>query len=314
MHEKKTSRRKYLLSVGALGASGLAGCSSSGDGGDGDGGDNGGSGGDGSDDGTDGGSGSDSGDDGSDSSGSGSGGDSGSTDGGDGSTGDSDGSSGSDSGGDDDGTSDGTDETTPTADGDGGSDDGGSEPKLCSDLTGAEYSRYDEADTPFVPTFEYPLNSDGSDTVAATGSSGDTYSLTIRKYLGDRDFGDRQPFDIFPTQYTSGTSSRTAIQKGEGSGLSQVGELTFDGETVPLIRAEPGATGDTKVRFYNKEPYYIVGLPYNGTYYRFDLRASVRSASDLEAGDCQDSWEQVGMQMMNSLQLNADTTVDSADS
>ena len=208
-------------------------------------------------------------------------------------------------GGGTDGDADPT-ETTPADNG--ASSDG--EPQLCAGLTDTEYGRYDESDSPFVATFEYPLNGDGS-AVGATATAGEEYSVSLRKHLADG-----EPFYIFPVQYTNGTDAPTAVERGEGSGLEQVGTLEFGGASVPVIRAEPEAAGDSRNRYYNNEPYYILGLPYEaagGTqYYRFDLRATTAFANGIDTNDCQESWEEVAMHMVNSLELNGDTTVESA--
>lgn len=197
---------------------------------------------------------------------------------------------------------------TETATGDDGPGSDG-EPQLCAGLTDTEYGRYDASGSPFVATFEYPTNGDGS-AVGGTATAGEEYSLSIRKYLDDGN-----PFYIFAVQYTSGTDAPTAVQRGEGSGLEQVATLEFDGASVPVIRAEPGAAGDSRNRTYNREPYYILGLPHeaaSGTqYYRFDLRATTAFAGGIDTNDCQASWEEVAMYMVNSLAANTDTTVES---
>jgi hypothetical protein len=199
-------------------------------------------------------------------------------------------------------------ETATAADDDGGGSDGAQQ--LCADLTDTEYERYDESGSPFVATFEYPINGDGS-AVGGTGIAGEEYSVSLQKQLGDAD-----SFYIFAVQYTNGTDAPTAVQRGEGRGLEQVGSLQFGGESVPVIRAEPEATGDSRNRVYNREPYYILGLPHeadSGTqYYRFDLRATTAFANGIDTNDCQESWEEVATHMVNSLEANADTTVESA--
>lgn len=234
-----------------------------------------------------------------------SGGDGGSDAGnGDGGPGDSGGNAGSGDG-DGDGTEDGS--------GEGGEEprDGGAEPSLCADLTAAGYTRYDEPDSPFVGTFEYPAGEDGADSVAATATVNDEHSLTVRKWIGDR-----QAFDVFPTQYLQGTDSLTAAQRGEPAGLEQVGELSFGDETVPIVRAAGGSNNDETVNLYDEYPYYIVGLPHEGSsgtqYYRFDVRATVQFADRLEPTVCESTWEELARHVVESLEPNPDTAVESA--
>jgi len=185
----------------------------------------------------------------------------------------------------------------------------GSEPDVCADMTTAGYTRYHESDSPFVGTFEYPAPATEKEGPGTTGRFNNTYSVTIKKYIGDD-----QEVHVYPTQYVDGSSSQTPIQRGEGAGLEQVGELSFGGETVPIVRAEAKASGDDVVNYYNQHPYYIVGLPFEGSekrYYRFDARMTVQFADDLEAPVCTQTFEDVSKRMIESLEPNPDTTVES---
>lgn len=188
--------------------------------------------------------------------------------------------------------------STPTTQG-----DGGSEPAFCGKLADG-YTRYDESESPFVATFEHPGD------VAATGTFNDEHSLTVRVNVEER-----QPFDIFPTQNLSGTDSLTPAQKGELDGLEQFDELDFGGETVPLVRASAGSNGDDGAERYTNYPYYVVGLPYEGSagkkYYRFDVRATVRFADSLEPTVCEPTYRTVAKHVLGSLEPNPDTTVES---
>ncbi len=189
--------------------------------------------------------------------------------------------------------------------GEGNSEEDGSQSGGCAGLTEGGYSRYDESESPFVGTFEYPGN------VSATATVNNTHSLTIRRHVGDQ-----EAFDILPAQDLVGTDSPTDIQLGNGQGLEQVDEIDFGGESVPLIRAAPEAAGDDEARYYNKYPYYIAGLPHEGSdgkqYYRMSVRATVQYADNLEATDCGDVFDEVARRMMESLEPNEDTTVEEA--
>ncbi|WP_201287891.1 twin-arginine translocation signal domain-containing protein [Salinirussus salinus] len=173
----------------------------------------------------------------------------------------------------------------------------------CGDLTEGGYSRYDEPDSPFVGTFEYP----GS--VAATGTVNNFHSLTIRQYIGDR-----QAFDIFPTQKLVGTDSPTDAQLGNVEGLERVGEFEFGGDTVPLVRASPAPNGDNGTNYYRSYPYYVAGLPHEGSdgtkYYRMSVKATVQFSNDLEPTVCGDTFDEVARRVMTSLEPNPDTTVE----
>lgn len=173
----------------------------------------------------------------------------------------------------------------------------------CGDLTEGGYSRYDEPDSPFVGTFEHP----GS--VSTAGTVNNFHSLTIRQYIGDR-----QAFDIFPTQKLTGTDSPTDAQLGNVEGLERVGEFEFGGETVPLVRASPAPNGDNGTNYYRNYPYYVAGLPHEGSdgteYYRMSVKATVQFSNDLEPTVCVDTFEEVARRMMTSLEPNPDTTVE----
>lgn len=196
------------------------------------------------------------------------------------------------------------------SDGDGGGGDGagrdgntgGGQTVSCDGLTEATYTRYDEADSPFVGTFEHP----GS--VAATGTVNNVHSLTVRLYVGDR-----QAFDVFPTQSLEGTDSPTDAQRGNVDGLEQVGEFDFGGETVPLVRASPAPNGDNGTNYYRNYPYYVAGLPHDSggstTYYRMSVKGSVQFAEGLEPTVCGDAFEEVARRVLRSLEPNPDTTV-----
>lgn len=173
--------------------------------------------------------------------------------------------------------------------------------QTCSPLVEG-YTRYDGGDTPFVATFEHP----GS--VAASASANDEYSLTVRGTV------DGQAFDMFPTMNMSGTESRTAPQNGEVSGLEVVGGIDYAGETLPVVRASAGSNGDDGATRYVDYPYYVVGVPHEGSagkrYYRYDFRATVQFG-DLETGDCEATWERAARRMIASLEPNSGTTIDS---
>lgn len=204
--------------------------------------------------------------------------------------------------------------------GDGGGGDGGSDggdpqpldvpegvadgdPAVCSPLVESGIRRYDESGSPFVATFEHPGD------VVATATVNADHSLTIRQQI------DGQPFDFFPTMNTEGTEGRTDAQTGDVSGLETVATVDYAGETLPVVRARGGSNGDDAVRFYKEYPYYVVGVPHEGSagkrYYRYDFRATVEFADDLETGTCAATWERLARRMIASLEPNDDTTVGS---
>ena len=185
----------------------------------------------------------------------------------------------------------------------------GSERAVCPSLTDAERARYDEPESPFIATFEHP----GS--VAATATVNDNHGLTIQI-----DVGDRQYFNLLPGQDLQGSASPTPAMKGEIEGLETYSELEYAGETLPLVRAagtvSGGGNADDETRFYVKYPYYLVGLPYEGSegkkYYRFQVQATVETTDSLEAPVCLDSYEMVAKSILSSLEPNPDSTVESA--
>jgi hypothetical protein len=189
-------------------------------------------------------------------------------------------------------------ESTPTE-----SETGGTATGNCADLTAGGYTRYDEPDSPFVGTFEITGN------VPSTGTVNNVHSVTVRNYIGDR-----QAFDIFPTQRLVGTDSRTAVQTGEAAGTEQVGEFEFGGETVPLIRVSPDATDENGTNYYRNYPYFVAGLPHEGSsgtkYYRMSVKATVQFSNDLEPTVCEDTFAEIAKHMLRSLEPNTDTTVE----
>jgi hypothetical protein len=179
----------------------------------------------------------------------------------------------------------------------------------CPSLTDAERTRYDEPESPFVATFEHP----GS--VAATATVNNDHSLTIQIDVGDFQF-----FNILPVQDVQGSASPTPAMRGELDGLEQYDELGYAGETLPVVEAAGTAAGsgnaDDETRYYVKYPYYLVGLPYEGSagkkYYRFQVQATVATTDGLEAPVCLDSYEEVAKGVLESLEPKPDTTVESA--
>lgn len=198
---------------------------------------------------------------------------------------------------------------TTTDDGSGG-EDGTQGSVSCDPLTGMSYGKYDEADSPFVATFEYPGDYAGIFTV------NDNHGMTIQVELGDG-----QNFEIFVGQQLKGPDAPTPAMKGELDGLERYDELEFGGETLPLVRAAGEAAGGGNAddeRYYVQYPYYIVGLPHEGSsgkrYYRFQVQASVAQAESLDPPACRDAFEAVARRVLDSLEPNPDTTVDSAGS
>lgn len=178
---------------------------------------------------------------------------------------------------------------------------------VCGALLNAPYTRYDESGSPFVATFEHPAGEVGR--VVATASTGEDHSLTVRLQV------DGEPLDTFPTMDFEGTAELTAAERGELDGLETVGRIDYAGETLPVVRAEAGSNGDDGATLYTEYPYYVVGVPHEGSegkrYHRYDFRATVQFAQNLETGVCQATWEAVAKRMVASLEPNPDTTVGS---
>jgi hypothetical protein len=172
---------------------------------------------------------------------------------------------------------------------------------FCSALVDAEFARYDESGSPFVATFEHPGD------VAATATMNANHSLTVRVQV------DGQPFDVFPSMNTDGTDQPTPAQKGAPDGMEPVATVDYAGETRPVVRAAGGSNGDDAVQYYKEYPYYVVGVPHEGTgdkqYYRYDFRATAQFAQELETGVCEATWERLAKRMVASLEPNEDTTV-----
>jgi hypothetical protein len=177
----------------------------------------------------------------------------------------------------------------------------------CGALLNAPDARYDESETPFVATFEHPAGEVGS--VVASASTGEDHSLTIRLQVDD------EPFDTFPTIDFEGTAQLTAAERGEPDGLETVGRIDYAGETLPVVRAEAGSNGDEGATLYTEYLYYVVGIPHEGSegkrYRRYDFRAIVQFAQNLETGICRATWEGVAKRMLASLEPNPDTTIGS---
>lgn len=212
-----------------------------------------------------------------------------------------------DDGGSDDGTSGGDGGSEDGGDDDGGSDSDEDAALSCPGLTEAGYSRYDE-ESPFVATFEYTEGGGGMEGVLAEATANDEFSLTIRKNV------DGEPVDMFPTQNLSGTPEQTDAQLGTLDGLEVVSEVSFDGEPLPIVKAPPD-NADEGATLYTNYPYYVVGLPYEGSegkqYYRFDLRATVEFADSMDPPACRSTWEEIAVRMAESLEPNPNTTIES---
>ncbi|MDZ7731395.1 MAG: hypothetical protein U5K37_11555 [Natrialbaceae archaeon] len=176
------------------------------------------------------------------------------------------------------------------------------DPAVCDTLAEGGYSRHDETESPFVATFEHP----GS--VSVSGRVNNDYSLTIT--VGPA----QNPVYVFPTQDVSGSESPTALQQGTGDGVEVAFEIDFGGETVPVVRVSPDAADANGTGLYREYPYYVAGLPFEGSsgarYYRFSAKGSVQFASDLEAPDCGDAIDEMTRHMMESLEPNPDSTVE----
>jgi hypothetical protein len=198
--------------------------------------------------------------------------------------------------GDDEDEADDTETATPTAT---PTED---QMAACSQIADGGYQRYDEPDSAFVATFEYPGD------VALRSCVNGRKGLTIRTTIGDR-----QPFDLIVVQNLAGEQSQTDPMTGDVDGLQQVGDLQFGGETVPLVRSSGGSNADPGAEYQVEYPYYVVGLPHGGAYYRFDVRATVAAADDLEPTDCGATWADVSERVVRSLEPNADTTIASTD-
>jgi len=178
---------------------------------------------------------------------------------------------------------------------------------VCEPLLNEGYTRYDGSGSPFVATFEHPGGEVGS--VVATATTGEDHSLTVRLQV------DGEPFDTFPTMDLAGRTELTPAERGDLDGLEAVGTIDYAGETLPVVRAEAGSNGDDGATLYTDYPYFVVGIPHEGSegkrYHRYDFRATVQFSDVLETGVCRATWEGVAKRMVASLEPNHNTTIGS---
>ena len=194
-----------------------------------------------------------------------------------------------------------TDSPTPTP---AGGFIGEGDPEKCSGLTEGGYERREPGEDPFVVTFEHLGSS-----VQGTGNTGT--ALTVRQSI------DGETFDMFPFQLLDGTEEPTDAMRAERDGLSVVEEFSYQGETIPVVKADPGAD-DPAREATQTWPYYFAGVPHEhsaGTrYYRFGLKERGQYTETFgEPVVCPATWELIALDMIRSIEPNPQTTIEEYD-
>jgi hypothetical protein len=194
-----------------------------------------------------------------------------------------------------------TDSPTPTATPAGGFI-GEGDPEKCSGLTQGGYERREAGEGPFVVTFEYLGSS-----VQGTGNT--ETALTVRKSI------DGETFDMFPYQRLDGKDEPTDAMRAERDGLSVVEEFSYQGETIPVVKGDPGADDPVEDEADHTWPYYFAGIPHEhsaGTrYYRFGLKERSQYTETFgEPVVCPATWELIALDMIRSVEPNPETTIE----
>jgi len=192
-----------------------------------------------------------------------------------------------------------TETETPTPEQTGNPAEG--DPEFCGTLNEEGYSRYEPGESPFVATFELPTDTSGSATYSGIRE------LTLQWYLDD------EGFSTFVSQATEGESEQTDSMLGERDGLSVETEISFNGETVPVVRGEPSADDPAEENTSHTYPYYFVGLPHDvggeTRYFRFVCRENQQYQDPRDPPVCVATWEMMARRIVESVEPNPETTV-----
>jgi len=198
-----------------------------------------------------------------------------------------------------------TEEPTPTPTPEPAGNPAEGDPDFCGRLNEGGYSRFESSGSPFVATFEVPESASGPGTAGYSG----IHEASFTWYIDD------DTFSMFVYQTTEGESEQTASMLGERDGLSVVSEITFNGETVPVVEGEPDADDPPEGDVSHNYPYYIAGLPHDvdgeTRYFRFGCRENQQYQDSRDPPICVATWRMVARHIVESAEPNPDTSIES---